>query len=93
VRGAPATSRETSTGASCDSIPAGPRITADLDLCQGHNMCQAEAPGVLGWDAEAQKVVVLDEHPGPERLDDLRRAVRACPAMALTLDEAGEETQ
>ena len=67
--------------------PAGPRMVADLDLCQGHQMCQAEAPGVLGWDAGQQKVVVQEERPGPERLDDLKRAVRACPAMALEIDE------
>ena len=65
--------------------PTGPRITADLDLCQGHQMCQMEAEGVLGWDEGARQVVVLDEHPGPERFDDLKRAVRACPAVALTL--------
>ena len=64
---------------------AGPRIVADLDLCQGHQMCQAEAPGVLGWDDDARQVVVLDQQPGPERLADLHTAVRACPAMALDL--------
>jgi sterol 14-demethylase len=79
-------------GASGSTPRTGPRITADLDLCQGHNMCQAEAPGVLGWDADDQKVVVLDEYPGPERLDDLKRAVRACPAMALTVTNDTDTT-
>ena len=67
--------------------PAGPRIVADLDLCQGHQMCQMEAEGILGWDDGERRVVVLDAQPGAARRDDMKRAVRACPAMALTIEE------
>ncbi len=39
------------------------RVVADLDLCQGHQMCQGEAPDVFGFDEDADQVVVLEEHP------------------------------
>ena len=32
------------------------RVVADLDLCQGHQMCQGEAPEVFGFDADADVV-------------------------------------
>ena len=52
------------------------RVSADLDLCQGHQMCQLEAPDVFGFDDEADQVVVLQEHPTSR----LRHEVaRPCP--------------
>ena len=39
------------------------RAVADLDLCQGHQMCQTEAPDVFGFDEDADKVVVLRSSP------------------------------
>jgi ferredoxin len=64
------------------------RVVADLDLCQAHQMCQTEAPGVFGFDRDADKVVVLDEHPDESRRDAVRAAVRYCPAMALSLEDS-----
>ena len=58
------------------------RITADLDLCQGHAMCVLEAPDVF---AVEEQVRILDEHPTD--VDAVRAAVRYCPTMALTLTE------
>jgi ferredoxin len=63
------------------------RVIADLDLCQGHQMCQAEAPLVFGFDDAADKVALLDEHPDESLRDDVRMAVKYCPAMALSLEE------
>lgn len=63
------------------------RVTADVDLCQGHQMCQAEAPTVFGFDEDADKVVLLDEHPDESLRDAVKTAVKYCPAMALTLEE------
>ena len=60
---------------------------ADLDLCQGHQMCQSEAPEVFGFDKAADKVVLLQEHPPDDLRDDVRRAVVYCPAMALSIVE------
>lgn len=71
----------------------GMRVVADLDLCQGHQMCQGEAPEVFDFDAGADRVLVLQEHP-PESLRPLvESAVRYCPAMALALvDEPAQDS-
>lgn len=62
------------------------RVSADLDLCQGHQMCQLEAPDVFGFDVDADVVEVLDEHPPEAMRERVKRAVAYCPAMALTLE-------
>ena len=67
------------------------KVSADLELCQAHQMCQLEAPAVFGFDVEADKVAVLDDRPGDDQQDDVRRAVRYCPTMALTIDLTREE--
>lgn len=63
------------------------RALADLDLCQAHQMCQIEAPDVFGFDEDADRVVVLNEHPVESQRDAVLAAVRYCPAMALSLEE------
>jgi ferredoxin len=68
------------------------RVVADLDLCQGHQMCQGEAPDVFGFDEEADLVTVLAEHPDESLRAQVEAAVRYCPAMALSVDESTEET-
>ena len=51
------------------------RAVADLDLCQAHQMCQAEAPDVFGFDEDADQVVVLTEHPAESQRDDVSKMV------------------
>ena len=63
------------------------KVSADLDLCQGHQMCQAEAPSVFGFDEDADRVVVLDEHPDETLRDAVQAAVKYCPAMALSMED------
>ena len=63
------------------------RVTADLELCQGHQMCQFEAPDVFGLDADEDKVVLLDANPPEELREQVARAVKYCPAMALSLED------
>jgi ferredoxin len=64
------------------------RVVADLDLCQGHQMCQGEAPDVFGFDEGADRVTVLDERPDDSRRPQVEAAVRYCPAMALSIEES-----
>jgi ferredoxin len=63
------------------------RVIADLDVCQGHQMCQTEAPEVFGFDEDADQVVLLLEHPAEELRPQVQAAVRYCPAMALSITE------
>ena len=63
------------------------RVLADLDLCQAHQVCQGEAPGVFGFDEDADRVVLLQEHPDESLRSQVQAAVKYCPAMALTIEE------
>jgi ferredoxin len=63
------------------------RVVADLDLCQAHQMCQGEAPDVFGFDIDADRVVVLQEHPDESERSQVADAVKFCPAMALAVEE------
>jgi ferredoxin len=63
------------------------KVTADVDLCQAHQMCQLEAPDVFGFDGAADKVVVLQDEPPESEWAGVQRAVRYCPAMALAVTE------
>ena len=63
------------------------RVVADLDICQGHQMCQAEAPDVFGFDETHDVVRLLDEHPDESRRADVTTAVKYCPAFALSIEE------
>ena len=63
------------------------RVVADVDLCQGHQMCQGEAPDVFGFDVDADKVVLLEEHPADDQRRSVKDAVTYCPAMALSIEE------
>ena len=62
-------------------------VVADLDLCQGHQMCQGEAPDVFGFDQDADVVVVLQQHPDEFLRPQVSSAVKYCPAMALAIEE------
>jgi ferredoxin len=66
-------------------------VVADLDLCQGHQMCRLEAPEIFGWDRAADTVVVRQAQPPPASRPAAAAAVRLCPAMALTIVESAEE--
>ena len=60
------------------------RIVVDADLCQGHGVCESEAPDLFEVDRD-RKVQVLDATPS----DDQRRAAEAaakyCPTHALSI--------
>jgi ferredoxin len=71
------------------------RIEADLDLCQGHAMCELEAPDYFRVPKRGQ-VEILDEEPPEQARKEIAQAVSACPTQALSIqnsesiEEAGE---
>lgn len=67
----------------------GYRVEADLDLCQGHAMCELEAPDYFRVPKRGQ-VEILDAEPPDEARSDVERAVDMCPTMALSIREEGE---
>jgi ferredoxin len=62
------------------------RVEVDLDLCQGHAMCELEAPDYFRVPKRG-KVEILDLEPGDEVRDEVERAVEMCPTQALLLKE------
>ena len=61
-------------------------IGVDADLCQGHAMCELDAPEVFRVPKHGS-VEILDEHPAADQHADVRRAVAYCPTQALLLNE------
>jgi ferredoxin len=62
------------------------RIEADLDLCQGHAMCELEAPAVFSVPRKGKVSVTQPAPPERERAA-VEAAVRYCPTQALRLVE------
>ena len=67
------------------------RVGADTDVCQGHQLCQGEAPSVFGFAADDDVVTVLDSHPDESLRADVAQAVKYCPAFALSIEEESDE--
>ncbi|MGW0809847.1 ferredoxin [Nonomuraea sp. NPDC002799] len=59
-------------------------MAADLDLCQGHAMCELEAPEVFEVPRKG-KVRILVEEPAESMRAQVEAAVRYCPTQALKL--------
>ena len=62
------------------------RIKVDTDLCQGHGVCESEAPALFTV-SKAGQLTVLDAAPGADQADAARRAVKFCPTGALKIEE------
>jgi ferredoxin len=67
----------------------GYKVIADLDLCQGHAMCELEAPDYFRVPKRGQ-VEILDNEPPDEARKQIEQAVSACPTRALSIRETGE---
>lgn len=65
------------------------RIVVDLDLCQGHAVCQAEAPEVFTVPKHG-KVEILVENPGAAQRAAVDDAVTYCPTRALSILSGSE---
>lgn len=61
------------------------RVVVDADLCQGHAMCEVEAPEVFAVPRTGPVTVVRE--PSEADLPGVRSAVRHCPTHALSLKE------
>ena len=62
------------------------RVEVDLDLCQGHAMCELEAPDFFRVPKRG-KVEILNAEPPDEARSDIERAVEMCPTRALSIQE------
>lgn len=67
-------------------MSAGWRIVVDRDLCQGHGVCESEAPAVFSVSKDAV-LTVQQERPPDEERGRVELAVRYCPTHALSISE------
>ena len=67
------------------------RIVADLQLCQGHGVCEEEAPEVFrvveSGDGTYSRVEILDCEPDSSLRSKVQAAVRFCPNRVLSIEE------
>jgi ferredoxin len=65
------------------------KLIADLELCQGHAMCQEELPEVFrvvdSEDGSYSHVEILDPEPDEALRRRVEAAVRSCPNRALSI--------
>lgn len=70
------------------------RIVVDLDLCQGHGVCQANAPALFGVIEPAgipyPQVQVLQLIIGDDQLADARSAADFCPNRVIRIEPVEE---
>ena len=62
------------------------KVAVDLDLCQGHAVCENEAPEVFAVPKNGT-VTILVERPAAGLHDKVRVAVKYCPTGALRIEE------
>jgi sterol 14-demethylase len=60
------------------------RIEVDRDRCQGHGVCESEAPALFSVGKQGE-LTVLDERPPAEQRAALEQAVKYCPTHALSI--------
>jgi sterol 14-demethylase len=65
------------------------RIVVDRGLCQGHGVCESEAPELFEVSRKGD-LTVLDERPAAEHRRRLELAVKYCPTHALTIVDEQE---
>lgn len=62
------------------------RIVVDTDLCQGHGVCESEAPEVFSV-SKSGELSVLDETPDESQRRVVELAVSYCPTQALQIHD------
>ena len=60
--------------------PVGLQVEINLEFCQGHGVCESEAPEVF-----RVKVELIDSAPGEDQRAAIELAVKYCPTRALRI--------
>ena len=66
------------------------KVVVDLDLCQGHAVCQLEAPEifrVVDRPGDYARVEVILEEPPEALRAKLEAAARYCPNRVISIEE------
>ncbi|HMK64049.1 MAG TPA: ferredoxin [Acidimicrobiales bacterium] len=62
------------------------KVVVDRDRCQGHGVCESEAPGVFLVTKQGV-LSVLDGSPPEAVRAQVEQAVKFCPTGALRIEE------
>jgi len=62
------------------------RVELDADLCQGHAMCELEAPDYFRVPKRGV-VEILDAEPPDAARGQIECAVESCPTRALSITQ------
>jgi ferredoxin len=62
------------------------KVGVDIDLCQGHAMCELEAPDYFSVPKRGQVEIGKDTGPEEDR-DEVQNAVDMCPTQALFIED------
>ena len=60
------------------------RIVVDADLCQGHGVCESEAPELFEVNRD-RLVELLEANPADDQRRAAELAVKYCPTHALSI--------
>ena len=63
------------------------KVMVESPRCIAAGMCVASAPEVFDQDDDNGIVVLLDERPGDDQIDNVRDAADACPAQVISLQD------
>jgi ferredoxin len=67
------------------------RVSVDLDLCQGHGVCESEAPAVFEL-AKNLQVTILEDRPDEGLRTMVETAARFCPTSAIRITDMDGKT-
>jgi ferredoxin len=62
------------------------RVVVDRDLCQGHGVCESEAPEIFSVSKDGVLTILADSVPEQSRAA-VELAISYCPTHALHLEE------
>jgi ferredoxin len=63
------------------------KVIVDQDKCIASGQCVLNAGAVFDQRDEDGVVVVLDENPPAQESENVRKAVAACPAQVISVEE------
>lgn len=63
------------------------KVTVDQDKCVSSGQCVLNAGAVFDQRDADGVVVLLNDDPPIDQADNVRRAVAACPAQAIAVEE------